>query len=305
MARLTKPLTHTEVNQAKPKAKEYSLMDGNGLKLRIKPNGSKLWLFNYYRPYTKKRANLGLGSFPAVSLASARTKRKEARELLAQDIDPMEQRNEQQQAQLTAHTNTLEHIAAQWFVVKKTTITPNYADSLWRSLELHVFPSLGKIPIHKIKAPATITTLKPVAAKGSLETVKRIAQRLNEIMTYAVNTGLLQSNPLTGIGKAFQAPDKKNMPALKPGELPELMQTLTTASIKITTRCLIEWQLHTMVRPSEAAGAQWREIDIDNKIWLIPAERMKKKKSHMVPLTPQAIALLEVMRPISSERQYV
>jgi integrase len=120
-----------------------------------------------------------------------------------------------------------------------------------------------------------------------------------------VNTGLLEANPLAGINKAFQTPDKKHMPALKPSELPELMQTLTTASIKLTTRCLIEWQLHTMVRPSEAAGACWQEIDFDNKLWHIPAERMKKKRAHTVPLSQQAIALLEVMKPISIGRKHV
>ncbi len=280
-------------------------MDGEGLKLRVKPNGSKLWLFNYYRPHTKKRANLGFGTYPTVSLAEARRKRKEARELLAQGIDPKEHKAEADLAQQTAHTNTLKHIAAQWFSIKKTTLTPSYADDLWRSLELHAFPSLGNIPIHKIKAPATINALQPVAAKGSLETVKRVAQRLNEIMTYAVNTGVLSANPLAGIREAFQAPSKQHMPALKPDELPELMRALTTASIKITTRCLIEWQLHTMVRPLEAAGTHWKEIDFNNGLWHIPAERMKKKRSHTVPLSSQAIALLETMKPISGDREHV
>jgi len=305
MARTTKPLTNTEVQQAKPRDKEFSLMDGDGLKLRVKPNGSKLWLLNYYRPHTKKRANISFGSFPSTSLAEARNKRTAARELLAQDIDPQEYKAEVSHAQQAAHTNTLEHIAAEWFEIKKTKVTPDYAEDIWRSLSLHVFPSLGKLPIHKIKAPATIGALKPVAAKGSLETVKRICQRLNEIMTFAVNTGLLDANPLAGIRQAFESPRKKHMPALKPEELPELMKALSTASIKRTTRCLIEWQLHTMVRPSEAAGTRWEEIDLDNAQWRIPAARMKKKRPHTVPLSAQAIALLETMKPISGIREYV
>lgn len=179
-----------------------------------------------------------------------------------------------------------------------------YNDS-WRSLTLHIFPQLGKIPIHKITAVKAIETIEIVALKGSLETVKRLCQRLNEIMIFAVNAGIIAANPLAGISKAFQPPVKKNLPTLKPEQLPTLMQTLAMAKIKLTTRCLIEWQLHTMVRPSEAAGARWDEIDLDNAIWHIPAERMKKKKPHSVPLSPQSLALLELMKPISSHSEFI
>jgi integrase len=118
-------------------------------------------------------------------------------------------------------------------------------------------------------------------------------------MIYAVNTGIIKHNPLSGISTAFQSPVKQHMPTLKPEELPMLMATLSVASIKITTRCLIEWQLHTMVRPSEAAGATWNEIDFDKQLWRIPAERMKKKRAHTVPLSPQSLAILAIMKPIS------
>ncbi len=151
--------------------------------------------------------------------------------------------------------------------LKKTEVTPDYATDIWRSLELHIFPSLGKHPISEITAPIAIKTVKPIAEKGSLETVKRINQRLNEIMNYAVNTGLIHSNPLSGIKAAFEKPKKQNMPSIKPDELPKLMRALSIASIKIVTRYLIEWQLHTTARPSEAAGAKWAEIDFENKLW--------------------------------------
>ncbi len=164
---------------------------------------------------------------------------------------------------------------------------------------------MGKLPLHKITAIKTIDTLKPVAARGSLETIKRLCQRLNEIMVYAVNTGVIESNPLTDIRQAFQNPVKQHLPTLKPEELPVLIRTLTNASIKYTTRCLIEWQLHTMVRPSEAAGTRWDEIDLETATWTIPAERMKRKNEHSVPLTSQCLALLELMQPISSRSAYV
>lgn len=305
MARTTKPLTNTEVKQAKPKEKVYTLSDGGGLQLRVKPNGSKLWLLDYLRPYTKKRTSLSFGSYPAISLADARSKRATARELLAKEIDPKEHRDEASRLNDIAHNNTLEHIAEKWLAVKKTTVSENHATDSWRSLELHIFPNLGKVPIHKITAIKTIEIIEPIAAKGSLETVKRLCQRLNEIMVYAVNTGIIPNNPLTGISKAFQLPVKQHLPTLTPDQLPELMSTLSRASIKLTTRCLIEWQLHTMVRPSEAAGTRWDEIDFDNGLWNIPVERMKQKKAHIIPLTPQCLAILEVMKPISSRSEYV
>lgn len=305
MATKTKPLTNTEVKQAKPRERLYSLYDGDGLQLRIMPSGSKRWLFDYKRPYTKKRTCLSLGAYPALSLASARKKRTEAKELLAKDIDPQEYRDEQSRISEKAQNNTLEYIAAQWLEVKKADISVDHATDTWRSLELHIFPHLGKVPIHKITAIKAIDTIKPIAAKGSLETIKRLCQRLSEIMIYAVNTGIIKSNPLAGISKAFQKPAKQHLPTLKPEELPLLLHTLSTASIKYTTRCLIEWQLHTMVRPSEAAGTRWDEINLETAIWHIPAERMKRKKEHIIPLSRQCLTLLELMKPISGRSQFV
>ena len=145
MARTSKPLTNTEVKQAKPKEKIYSLSDGNGLQLRVKPNGSKLWLFDYYRPFTKVRTCLSFGRYPEVSLADARGKRKTARELLAKDIDPKEHRDENDLKTERKHANTLQHIAAQWLEVKKSHVSTDHANDTWRSLELHIFPSLGKL----------------------------------------------------------------------------------------------------------------------------------------------------------------
>ncbi|CAI4156685.1 integrase domain-containing protein [Alteromonas macleodii] len=305
MARITKPLTNTEVQQAKPTDKEYILSDGEGLRLRVKPNGSKLWIFNYIKPATKKRANISFGVYPDLSLKEARIKRKEAREMLALDIDPAIQRAETKNKEKEEHENTLIHVAEQWFRVKKISISADYAQDIWRSLEKHIFPEIGKAPISRLRAPMVINVIRPIEAKGSLETVKRIIQRLNEIMIFAVNSGTIDSNPLAGIGKVFQAPQKQNMPSIPPSELPVFISKVANASIKLTTRCLIEWQLHTMVRPGEAAGTRWDEINFDSEIWSIPAGRMKKKRPHVVPLTKQALKLLEVMRPISGHREYV
>lgn len=305
MARTTKPLTDTEVKQAKSKEKEYSLADGKGLYLRVKPSGTKFWLFNYSKPHTKKRTNISFGHYPTISLAKARLLRHENLVLLSEDLDPKTYRTEREQLKSQAHGYTLERVAHSWFQTKKSKITKAYADDLYRSLELHVFPNLGEVPIHKIRAKETIETLNPIAAKGSLETIRRLCQRLNEIMVYSVNTGLIESNPLSGINKGFGAPLKHHMPTLKPDQLPLLMATIANASIKKPTRCLIEWQLHTMTRPSEAAGTRWEELDFQKGVWVIPAERMKKKRSQTIPLSHQTLAILEFMKPISGHRKHI
>ncbi|GIA18944.1 Phage integrase [Vibrio cholerae] len=305
MPRQTKQLSATEVKNAKAKEKEYYLVDGQGLKLRVLPSGSKQWLFNYYRPTNGKRANLNLGRFPDVSLVQARKASLNAKELIAQGVDPQDERKRQQQAHKEIHEHTFANVTKDWFAIKQHDVTPDYALDIWRSLELHIFPHISDKPVKAISAPEIIELLKPIEAKGSLETVKRLAQRLNEIMNFATNCGLILANPLTGIKAAFKKPKKENMAALTPAELPELMGAIANASIKRTTRCLLEWQLHTMTRPAEASGARWDEINWDEKVWTIPAERMKKRREHRIPLTEQMLALLEVMKPISGHRDFV
>ncbi len=305
MPRQTKQLSATEVKNAKAKEKEYYLVDGQGLKLRVLPSGSKQWLFNYYRPTNGKRANLNLGRFPDVSLVQARKASLNAKELIAQGIDPQDERKRQQQAHKEIHEHTFVNVAKDWFAIKQHDVTSDYALDIWRSLELHIFPYISDKPVKAITAPEIIELLKPIEAKGSLETVKRLTQRLNEVMNFATNCGLIQANPLTGIKAAFKKPKKENMAALAPDELPELMGAIANASIKRTTRCLIEWQLHTMTRPSEASGARWDEIEWEEKIWTIPADRMKKRREHRIPLTEQMLALLEVMKPISGHREFI
>lgn len=305
MAKVTTRLSDTQIKAAKPKDKEYVLSDGDGLRIRVKPNGSKSWLLNYTHPIKKTRTNLSLGKYPEVSLANARKLALEARELLAQGIDPLDARKQQQEEHKAIHEHTLFNVTQEWFAIKKDDVTPDYAVDIWRSLELHIFPYIANTPVRDITAPQVIELLKPIAAKGSLETVKRLAQRLNEVMNFATNCGLIQANPLTGIKAAFKKPKKENMAALTPAELAELMGAIANASIKRTTRCLIEWQLHTMTRPSESSGARWDEIDWDAEVWTIPAARMKKRRQHRIPLTQQMLDLLDVMKPISGSREYI
>ncbi|WOH37684.1 integrase domain-containing protein [Thalassotalea fonticola] len=307
MAKVTTPLNATQIKNAKAVLKDMTLFDGGGLAIIVKVNGSKLWRFRYTQPITKKRAMISFGSWPEVSLADARKKRDEARKLIATEIDPLQYRNKLQQSQQQKFKNTLEIIAYNWFVIKKTRITPDYADDVWRSFKLHVFPKLGNYPISQVTAPLTIEALRPLSKlkKPQFETIKRVCQRLNEVMTFAVNTGVIHANPLTGINAAFEKPKKKHLPTITPDELPKFMTDLKSASIKPITYQMILWQLHTMVRPSEAAGARWDEIKFDTKEWHIPGKRMKNKRAHVVPLSHQLLHLLETMKQISGKREHI
>lgn len=172
-------------------------------------------------------------------------------------------------------------------------------------MDKDVFPAIGAILVQEIKARTIVKALEPIKARGALETVRRLVQRINEIKIYAVNTDLIDANPASGVGMAFEKPKKQNMPTLRPEELPKLTRSLVMSNLSVPTRCLIEWQLLTLARPSEATGARWAEIALDEKIWIIPAERMKAKHEHAVPLSSQALKILEVMKPISAHREHV
>jgi len=305
MARTVKPLNDTQIKQAKPKEKEYLLSDGSGLQLSIRPNGTKSWIFKYYKPLTKKRTNISFGQYPQITLAAARVKREEARGLLANEEDPKEFKEQQYIQETQARLNTLEKVAMEWFEIQKPKIKPKHAEGILGKLKNHVFPELGKRPISGIDAVVTINALRPVAAKGTLETVRKTCQVLNQVMGYAVNTGIIKHNPLERIRDGFAKPITKPMPTIDASRLSEFMADLSRASIKFPTRCAIEWQLHTMVRPNEATKAKWSEIDLENNVWIIPAEKMKAAKVHKIPLTPRTLKLLELMSPISGHREYI
>lgn len=305
MARTTRPLTNTEVLRAKALEKDLTLHDGDGLFLIVKTSGKKLWRFRYQRPATKQRTMMGLGAFPALSLAGARGLRADYLALLANGIDPQIQAEVAEEQQQIALDSIFSTISANWFKLKSKSVTPDYAKDIWRSLEKDVFPAIGEIPVQQIKARTLVEALEPIKARGALETVRRLVQRINEIMIYAVNTGLIDANPASGVGMAFEKPKKQNMPTLRPEELPKLMRSLIMSNLSVSTRCLIEWQLLTLVRPSEASATRWEEIDLDAKLWTIPAERMKAKREHIVPLSPQALEILETMKPISAHREHV
>lgn len=311
MARITKPLTNTEVEKAKPKEKEYNLIDGQGLFLRVKPSGAKLWLFNYYRPFTQKRTNMSFGGYPDISLSQARELREKCRALLAQQIDPQTHRQETAQAKREQLNNTFEAVAWAWYEHRKTraNFSESYARDVKRLMERVLLPAFGSYPISQITAPLALKVFKPLQDKGTLETLKRGIQKLNEIMTYALHREIIMSNPTANLSKEFDNPRVEHFKTIKPEDLTEFLYALNNAQIHLQTRYLILWQLLTMTRPNESATARYADIDEKEKIWTIYINKGIKQgnngREHKITLSRQAMALLREIKKLSGGKEYL
>lgn len=310
MAKIAKKLTDTEIKSTKPADKEINLFDGDGLILRIAPltkGGKKNWYFRYAVPVSKKRTKMSLGTYPHLTLARARTLRDEYLSLLANGIDPQVHNSNKANALKNATEHTLQAVARKWLDEKLKTsgISQDHAEDIWRSLERNIFPGLGNVPVNEIRPKLLKQHLDPIEQRGVLETLRRIISRLNEIFRYAATEELIEFNPADNLGQRFSKPKKQNMPALPPSELPRFLTMLNNASVRMETRLLIEWQLLTWVRPGEAVRARWSDIDMETCMWNIPAEFMKMKKPHKVPLSKGALRVLDSMKAISGHREWV
>ncbi|HEJ8091183.1 TPA: tyrosine-type recombinase/integrase [Serratia liquefaciens] len=310
MAKIAKKLTDTEIKSTKPAEKEVNLFDGDGLLLRIAPlakGGKKNWYFRYAVPVTKKRTKVSLGTYPHLTLAKARALRDEYLSLLANGIDPQVHNNDKANALKNATEHTLQAVARKWLdeKVKTSGISQDHAKDIWRSLERNIFPGLGKVPVNEIRPKLLKQHLDPIEQRGVLETLRRIISRLNEIFRWAATEELIEFNPADNLGQRFSKPKKQNMPALPPSELPRFLVALNNASIRLETRLLIEWQLLTWVRPGEAVRTRWSDIDIETGMWNIPSDFMKMKKPHKVPLSKEALRVLDSMKAISGHREWV
>jgi integrase len=306
MARATTPLTDAEIKRGKSKEKEYTLADGGGLLLRVSPNGVKVWFFNYYHPYTKKRNKISFGVYPTVSLANARKEREIAKTLLSDNIDPKSHREKQKREKAIEHSATLLSVYQQWLSVWREGKDETTVKKAIRHMELYALPAIGSYPLKEITAPLVIGTLRSLEKQNKLETLGRVRTKLNQVMIFAVNTGVVEHNPLSKISAAFGSNQVTHQPAIHPKELPELLQAIKIANLYTPTRYLILWSLHTLLRPSEVAGTRWDEIDFKERLWHIPADRMKgKRRDHCVPLTNQALDILQNMRQISGHLAHV
>jgi integrase len=316
MPKLVKPLTDNQCKHAKPKDKQYTLSHGGGMGLRVMPSGKKEWILRYTKPYTTSRTAIQLGIYPATTMKKAQNKRDQYLAMLADNKDPLEVRTQQQAKAEQKKDNTFKHVAELWMEDKqrKAKANPQTAKDIWNSLENHIFPKLGQRPIDELRPKLVAEVIKPLETKGSLELVKRLCQRINEVMAFALNEEIITDNPLAHIKGKFKAPTTTHHPALETNELPALMAEILSANIAIPTRLLIEWQLHTMVRPLEAARTKWSEIDFTSRTRTIPKERMKKvgtskqweeRKAHVIPLSAQALSILKQMKPFSGHLEYV
>lgn len=310
MAKIAKKLTDTEIKSTKPTDKEINLFDGDGLILRIAPlskGGKKNWYFRYAVPVSKKRTKMSLGTYPHLTLARARALRDEYLSLLANGINPQVHNTQKANALKDATEHTFQAVAKKWLdeKVKTSGISQDHANDIWRSLERNIFPTLGDTPIKEIRPKMLKQHLDPIEKRGVLETLRRIISRLNEIFRYAATEELIEFNPADNLAQRFSKPKKQNMPALPPTELPRFLTVLNNASVRMETRLLIEWQLLTWVRPGEAVRARWADLDTDNSMWNIPSDFMKMKKPHKVPLSKEALRVLDSMKAISGHREWV
>jgi len=310
MPKVVTKLNDTQIKSTKPGEKEVNLFDGDGLFLRISPTkkgGKKNWYFRYAVPVTKKRTKMSLGTYPHLTLAQARSLRDQYLALLAQQIDPQTHKADKANALKAATEHTLKVVAKKWLEEKKRTsgISEDHAADIWRSLERNVFPGLGNVPLKEIRPKLLKQQLDPIEQRGVLETLRRIISRLNEIFRWAATEELIEFNPADNLAQRFRKPKKQNMPALPPSELPRFLATLSNASVRLETRLLIEWQLLTWVRPGEAVKARWSDIDTASGVWNIPADFMKMKKIHKVPLSREALRILEAMKSVSGHREWI
>lgn len=293
------PLTDTAIRNAKPADKPVRLFDGGGLYLEVSPSGGKWWRLKYRVHGKEKR--LSLGVYPDVGLKDARERRDQARKQLAEGADPSETRKAEKAATKAAALNTFKAVALAWMDHADTKWTNGTRAALLASLENHVFPLIGAKPVSAVRPADVRQLVQAVEATGARETAGRVFQRVRAIFRYAVAHELVDADPTYPLkpSEILRPQVVKHRAALSERELPEFRKCLADYDGDPATCAALELLVLTAVRPGELRGARWDEIDADRALWRIPAERMKMKTEHTVPLSRQALAVLERMRPLS------
>lgn len=289
-------LTDTAVRNAKPGPKTYRLFDGNGMYLEVTPAGGKSWRMKYR--FGGKESRVSLGRYPEVSLKKAREKRDAARVLLSDGLDPNVERKAAKARQGAAADDSFETIAREWWKNWATTRTAKHADQVLRRLEADVFPEIGALPVARIKAPMLLAMAKKVEARGANDLARRAYQVAGQVLRYAVGHGFIEYNPATSVrpGDVLKPKVQRNLARLDPREVPELLRKIETYDGYIRTRLAMKLMALTFVRTSELICARWAEFDLEAAQWRIPAERMKMKAPHIVPLSRQTLELLEALK---------
>lgn len=281
-----------------PEAKAYREHDGQGLYFRVKPSGQKLWELRYTKPGSKARSWLGLGPYPSVTAAKAREKAQEARTLITQGIDPSTQRKADEATAQAKAESTFELLAREWYAARKANWGDGYAKRVMGALELHVFPKMGKRSYIDITPMEWMEFFRGMERKGILDQMANVRRFCKEIYDLARVTGRATSNPVDGLDKFLQKKQSENYAHVEQSELPALLRAISAYNnriVKIGLRLLVLNGL----RPSEVREARWREFDLEKAIWEIPAERMKKRREHIVPLSTQSINLLKELQVLT------
>lgn len=297
------PLSDTTIRTAKPKDKLYRLTDANGLCLEVTPTGSKLWRYRYR--FNGSAKMLALGAYPAVTLLKARQLRDGARQLLIEGTDPGEQKKTAKQAQRVEGL-TFETLAREWFAYN----APRWAESTTYKAKLYLendlIPGIGSRPVKAITRPDLVDLVRKVEARGTLNAAGKIRQWLHQIFRYGLAKGVVDTNPATDLS-VVAAPPKaaRHHPHVTFAELPELLAKSETANIHSLTRHAIRLLTLTAVRPGELRQAPWAEFDLERATWTIPAERMKARRPHVVPLPRQAVAILRQLQEVTGRYELV
>ncbi|UCF90220.1 MAG: integrase arm-type DNA-binding domain-containing protein [Desulfobacterales bacterium] len=297
------PLTDTKLRTIKPGKKPQKLFDGGGLFLLVTPTGGKLWRLKYRFGGTEKL--LAIGTYPQTSLAEARQKRDDARALLEKGINPGDMKKAQKAVE-TQETETFEGIAREWHGKFSSSWADSHSNKIIRRLELYVFPWLGDKSIRSITAPDLLTVLRRIEAKGALETAHRTQQNCGQVFRYAIATGRADRDPTGDLRGAIPPASGKHMATITdPKEIAGLLRSIDDYRGSIVIRCALQLAPVVFVRPGELRHAEWSEINFETAEWRLPAEKMKSGVLHIVPLSKQALDILQELHPLTGHGRYV
>ncbi len=285
-------LTYIQINAAKPREKAWTLSDSQSLYLVIQPNGSKLWRFNYR--FLDKQKKLHLGGWPTISLAEARARRDEAKKKIANGIDPALEKKRARIAAKFAAANTFEAVAAEWLVkCERDGLAPVTVDKI-RWLLAKAYPVIGNIPIAQITPHEALAVLRNIEATGAYESARRMRSVLSRVFRYGVATVRCDKDVAADLRGAIAVPKVKHFAAItRPSEVGKLLRAIDGYSGHKVTVMAMRLSPHVLLRPGELRQAEWTDIDFDEATWFIPAERMKMRRPHRVPLSRQVIAMLK------------
>lgn len=298
------PLTDTQIKVIKPEAKARKLADEKGLYLLLQPTGAKLWRLKYR--FGGKEKLLALGSYPDVGLKDARNRRDEARKLLADGVDPSEQRKAQKAAGEMRAANSFEVICREWLEKWRTTVEPAQYKKALARLEKNVFPWLGGRPIAEITAPEVLAVMRRVDERGARYTAHKIKSEISQAFRYAVATGRVERDPCPDLRGAIPPAQGEHFAAItNPKETGELLRAIDAFRGTLVVKSALLLAPLVFVRPGELRKAEWSEIDFDKQEWNIPAKRMKARQPHLVPLSTQTVAILRELQPLTGRGVHV